>query len=114
MAAVFGEPDPISFPVAFGKGIDASVQNLNESVVSDCTSKYLPVLFPTVSGVINIFPPPGPISPYWQESPMNSHMPFRLGVGAEAKLACAEATPKSRMMESANPSFRTVMRSLKG
>ena len=66
MFIVFCSPVPISTAVPPGTAINrfAPVDHVRSTVADDgYTSKYLPVVFPAVEGVMNIFPPAGPVSP---------------------------------------------------
>ena len=71
MASVFAEPVPISVPNALGVPINVDVA-LHHAMLrsiptplhpAGAASKYLPVVFPTVDGVIKMIPPAGPTSP---------------------------------------------------
>ncbi len=71
MASVFVDPVPIAVPNALGVPInvdDALHHAMLRSIPTPlhpagAASKYLPVVLPTVAGVIKMIPPAGPTSP---------------------------------------------------
>jgi hypothetical protein len=75
IALLFVSPVPIAVPSA-PEWIDATLQKAAVGSIAEplqpagAASKYLPVEFPAVVGVMKINPPPGPVAPIAQVPPV--------------------------------------------